>query len=59
MTHLEDAKSYLKGLEATRSQIIYWKGDVRSKPRIDIPLLVKEIARIKDIVLNMEGGKTP
>lgn len=59
MTHLEDAKSYLRGLEGTRSKIVYWKGDVRSKPRIDIPLLVKEIARIKDIVLNMEGGNTP
>ena len=59
MTHLESAKAYLKGLKATRSQIIYWKGDVRSKPCISIPLLVKEIARIKEIVLNMEGGKTP
>ena len=58
MTHLEDAKLYLRGLEATRSKIIDWKGDVRSKPRIDVPLLVKEIARIKDIVLNMEGGKS-
>jgi hypothetical protein len=59
MTHLEDAKLYLRGLEATRSKIVYWKGDVRSKPRTNIPLLVKEIGRIKDIVLNMEGGKTP
>jgi|TARA_R110002020_G_scaffold324589_1_gene540265 hypothetical protein len=59
MTYLDNAKSYLKGLEATRSKIIYWEGDVRVKPHINIPLLIKEIVRVKDIVHNMEGGKTP
>ena len=50
MTHREDCESYLRGLEGTRSRVIWWKGDVRSKPKINVPKLVKEIARIKSIL---------
>ena len=50
MTHRENCESYLNGLIGTRTNIIHWKGDVRSKPKINIPLLIKEIARIKSIL---------
>ena len=58
MTHREDCESYLRGLEGTRKSQIDWfgvktgriEGDVRSIPKIDIPMLIKEIARIKSIL---------
>ena len=51
---IERARSYLRGLIGTRTNIIHWEGDVRSKPKCHIPTLVKEISRVKAIIKDME-----
>ena len=60
--HFEHAKSYLRGLEGTRSKVIEQFGvktgrlegrDMRSVPKIDIPMLIKEISRVKKIIRDM------
>ena len=57
MTHLEHAKLYLSGLEATQSLILNWKGDVRSIPKYDMLGLVKEKLRVIRIINEMENGQ--
>ena len=55
MTHLEHAKLYLSGLEATQSLLLNWKGDVRSIPKYDMLGLVREKLRVIRIINEMEA----
>ena len=57
MTHLEHAKLYLKGLEATQSLLLNWKGDVRSIPKYDMLGLVREKLRVIRIINEMENAQ--
>ena len=63
MTHREDCESYLRGLEGTRKSQIDWFGvktgrtkgiDLRSIPKVDIPMLIKEIFNVIE-QLKQEG----
>ena len=53
MTHLKAARLYLTGLEATKLRLTHWEGDVRSKPRIEIPPLNNEIMRVKLVIKDL------
>jgi hypothetical protein len=57
MTHLEHAKLYLSGLEATQSLLLNWKGDIRNKPKYDMLGLVREKLRVMLIINEMENGQ--